>query len=324
MLFSKQRKIDKPIPDNDLNGLLDRITVDKDLIVKDVEVEVHVQHPYNGDLSIELIGPNGKSVNLHSPSRSPGTNLHETFGDSKMEIFHGIKAKGDWTIKVIDSGKDDEGYLKDWTLRLNLEVPKWSEIFIPDEETLTSTQHCQQGGNISSIKAHVKVKHDYIGDLILDLVSPSGTKVTLHNKEEGDKKMLDKNYAKELDKFLGEPAKGIWKLEVSDTMPRDTGSLISWKLNVKTITKNSTQQTDDLTKIEGIGPKIAGLIKAEGIMSFGQLAKTSADKIKAILEKAGSRFQMHDPTSWPTQAQLAADGEWKKLEKLQDELNGGR
>ncbi|HBY69766.1 MAG TPA: 50S ribosomal protein L21, partial [Flavobacteriaceae bacterium] len=28
--------------------------------------------------------------------------------------------------------------------------------------------------------------------------------------------------------------------------------------------------------------------------------------------------------TWPQQAQLAADGKWDELEKLQDELDGGR
>jgi len=33
---------------------------------------------------------------------------------------------------------------------------------------------------------------------------------------------------------------------------------------------------------------------------------------------------MHDPGSWPRQSRLAADGKWNELEKLQDELDGGR
>jgi len=33
---------------------------------------------------------------------------------------------------------------------------------------------------------------------------------------------------------------------------------------------------------------------------------------------------MHDPTTWPQQADLAANGKWDELKVLQDELNGGR
>jgi large subunit ribosomal protein L20 len=81
---------------------------------------------------------------------------------------------------------------------------------------------------------------------------------------------------------------------------------------------------DDLKKIEGIGPKIAELLVAAGIDSFAKLAETDADTIKPILEDAGSNFASHDPTTWPQQARLAAEGKFDELKALQDELQGGR
>jgi len=81
---------------------------------------------------------------------------------------------------------------------------------------------------------------------------------------------------------------------------------------------------DDLTKIEGIGKKIAELLAAEGISDFATLSKTTAKKIKTILEAAGSRFKVHDPTTWPKQAKLAATGKWDELKALQAELKGGK
>jgi len=81
---------------------------------------------------------------------------------------------------------------------------------------------------------------------------------------------------------------------------------------------------DDLAKIEGIGKKIAELLVAENIVSFKDLSKASAKKLKGILEAAGSKFKMHDPTSWPKQAKLAAAGKWAELEELQKELTGGK
>jgi len=98
----------------------------------------------------------------------------------------------------------------------------------------------------------------------------------------------------------------------------------------KTTAKKSAKKTptkkaaDKLTMIEGIGPKIAGLLKEDGIDTFAKLAKASQKKLKAVLTAAGPRFKMHNPGSWPKQAGLAAKGEWDKLKKLQDELDGGR
>ena len=81
---------------------------------------------------------------------------------------------------------------------------------------------------------------------------------------------------------------------------------------------------DDFKKIEGIGPKISQLLKDAGIPTFEQLANTEAEKIKEILAAAGSRYRMHDPTTWPAQSKMAAEGDWDGLKKWQDELDGGR
>jgi predicted flap endonuclease-1-like 5' DNA nuclease len=81
---------------------------------------------------------------------------------------------------------------------------------------------------------------------------------------------------------------------------------------------------DDLKRIEGIGPKIEELLNAANILTFKDLAAAKADNVKEILLGGGKRFQMHDPTSWAGQSQLAASGKWDELKKLQDELNGGK
>ncbi|MEZ4764214.1 MAG: hypothetical protein R3C26_13850 [Calditrichia bacterium] len=54
------------------------------------------------------------------------------------------------------------------------------------------------------------------------------------------------------------------------------------------------------------------------------LAKTEVNNLKNIIEKAGRRFNLADPTTWPEQAALAAKEAWEELEKLQDKLKGGR
>jgi small subunit ribosomal protein S1 len=82
--------------------------------------------------------------------------------------------------------------------------------------------------------------------------------------------------------------------------------------------------TDDLKKIEGIGPKIESLLHEGGIKTYDQLASSEADAVKEILTAAGSRYKMHDPTTWPEQAKMAAAGEWDKLKEWQDALQGGK
>jgi nucleotidyltransferase/DNA polymerase involved in DNA repair len=84
------------------------------------------------------------------------------------------------------------------------------------------------------------------------------------------------------------------------------------------------EAVDDLKKIEGIGPKIETLLKDNGIRTWAKLAETPVETLQGILRSAGDRFKMHDPTSWPDQARLAADGRWQELDEMQDILLGGR
>lgn len=88
--------------------------------------------------------------------------------------------------------------------------------------------------------------------------------------------------------------------------------------------KSDDSKVDDLKKIEGIGPKIAEILSEAGIKTFAELSKTDVEKIKEILEGAGSRYKMHDPTTWPQQAGLAATDKWDELKELQDNLKGGK
>ena len=81
---------------------------------------------------------------------------------------------------------------------------------------------------------------------------------------------------------------------------------------------------DDLKLVEGIGPKIEGLLNEGGITTWAELADAPTDKVQAILDEAGPRYRMHDPATWAKQARLAADGNWEELESLQDRLDGGR
>ncbi len=81
-------------------------------------------------------------------------------------------------------------------------------------------------------------------------------------------------------------------------------------------------EPDDLTMIEGIGPKIASVFQSAGISTFAKLAESEVSELQKALDDASIR--LGNPETWPQQAKLAAAGEWEALEKLQDELQGGR
>jgi predicted flap endonuclease-1-like 5' DNA nuclease len=80
---------------------------------------------------------------------------------------------------------------------------------------------------------------------------------------------------------------------------------------------------DDFTLIEGIGPKINELIHADGIHTFSELSTTYVEVIQKILDKAGARYKLAKPGTWPAQAEMAANNKWDSLKAWQDELDGG-
>jgi len=82
---------------------------------------------------------------------------------------------------------------------------------------------------------------------------------------------------------------------------------------------------NDLTKVEGIGPKIEGLLNNKGIKSFNDLSNTSVATLEQIIMDAGPAYTTHrgKTMTWPAQAKLAEIGQWEELQKWQDVLKGG-
>ena len=95
--------------------------------------------------------------------------------------------------------------------------------------------------------------------------------------------------------------------------------------DITSVPAPSSPQPDNLKIVEGIGPKIEGMLHAHSIFTYEQLANTSVDNIKRILGEEGTRFAaIHDPSTWPKQAEIAARGDWDALKAYKDGLKGGR
>lgn len=90
------------------------------------------------------------------------------------------------------------------------------------------------------------------------------------------------------------------------------------------IAPTNSSDRDDLTVVEGIGPKIQMLLNQYGISTYRQLADADVLKIKEILATAGPQLAMHDPGTWPSQANLAANDQWDTLKSVQGFLKGGK
>ena len=98
--------------------------------------------------------------------------------------------------------------------------------------------------------------------------------------------------------------------EISAPLPRPRGP-------------RAASRVDDLVVIEGIGPKIAELLRRHGIDSFETLARTDVATLWSILDKGGPRFKLANPGTWPAQALYCVRGDWAGLKRYQDELYVG-
>ena len=75
-----------------------------------------------------------------------------------------------------------------------------------------------------------------------------------------------------------------------------------------TVTKVSDGNGDDLTRIKGVGPKLAATLESLGVTSFAQIAswdEAEIDRIDAQLGRFEGRIRRDD---WTGQARLLADG----------------
>lgn len=122
------------------------------------------------------------------------------------------------------------------------------------------------------------------------------------------KKVAVKSVAKPVTKKVAKVKKASVKKVVKPTAKRATAKVAK----------------SDLKVIEGIGPKIEGLLNAAGIITYKQLSMTKVQDLKNILTAAGPRYQMHNPTTWKKQARLAASAKWNELIELQATLKGGK
>ena len=122
-----------------------------------------------------------------------------------------------------------------------------------------------------------------------------------------------------------ETERTIEALEASPAVPAKEKTSKKASTSEKiTLPSGQKVKLNDLKLVEGIGPKIEELFHNAGIHTWEELAHTDVEKLKEILADAGSRYQMHDPSTWAKQAEMAAAAQWEELQQYQDELKGGR
>lgn len=114
------------------------------------------------------------------------------------------------------------------------DVPK----AIADRATAGSVIAMPADVEISEVDVRVDISHPYVGDLHVRVVSPAGVPVALHSRTGGSSDDIhgwypaDLTPGEPLSRLVGAHAAGTWKLEVTDDVPLNTGTLTGWSLEV--------------------------------------------------------------------------------------------
>ncbi|WP_370542082.1 S8 family serine peptidase [Amycolatopsis sp. FDAARGOS 1241] len=106
------------------------------------------------------------------------------------------------------------------------------DVAIPDSgravtSSVTLTDCARTASAAATVDVHIV--HTYVGDLVIDLVAPDGTRYRL--KHAGDDAAHDVNATYTVD-TSAQDADGTWQLRVRDTGHADTGRIDSWTLTV--------------------------------------------------------------------------------------------
>ncbi len=104
---------------------------------------------------------------------------------------------------------------------------------------------------LSDIGVYVDITHTYVGDMVIELISPAGTTIRLHNNQGSDADNLMGWYSTELtpyqslDTLLGENIQGDWQLHVTDVGNQDYGHINNWCLSLTYEGSNNVSAAGD-------------------------------------------------------------------------------
>jgi hypothetical protein len=104
---------DVAVPDN-AAGVEATLNIERAVQIIDIGVSVEIEHTYIGDLSVDLVSPEGQVISLHQRAGSGADNLIKIYGmngESVPELSQLLQTEGQgtWTLRVEDHASSDLG-----------------------------------------------------------------------------------------------------------------------------------------------------------------------------------------------------------------------
>lgn len=236
------------IPDNQPAGVNNVMHVADGGLLKNIHIGIDIEHSYIGDLRVALTSPLNETVVLHDRQGGSSNDLLAIYNlesSPRLNAFVGDDVRGDWMLSVSDHAAMDTGRLIFWELELSVAKAQKKDLSkqltvnkaIPDNNSagIDSQFEIVETGNIVRLEIPLDISHTWIGDLRVVLVSPSGVEVVLHDRSGRSRHDIKMTYNSSVDEALlaliGTQIKGSWRLNVTDNVSRDIGTLNTWGLN---------------------------------------------------------------------------------------------
>jgi PKD repeat protein len=105
---------DYSIPDNNSTGISSPIDVTDGGSSSSISVDVNIVHTYIGDLTVDLIDPDGGVHNLHNRSGGSANDINQTYS---VDVGSANRV-GTWNLRVRDSANIDTGIIDSWSITL--------------------------------------------------------------------------------------------------------------------------------------------------------------------------------------------------------------
>ena len=243
-------KPDLLIPDDNPLGISTPLNIEASGQLKSIRAQVDISHTYRGDLEVELESPSGTRVMLHSKKGGQLDNLLldiSSEDNADIRAFQGQAINGVWILHIRDLVKSDVGRLNSWQLTIDFESSNFllsaeatPDLAIPDNQNTGVASELSIDGNgvVKAIEVEVAITHTYIGDLQIELQSPSGNTALLRSADWRRGQNLAATYTNvstpTLQSLIGEQAAGKWTLRVRDLAGYDTGTLNRWAVKLTT------------------------------------------------------------------------------------------
>jgi len=193
-----------------------------------------------GSSAVNLNGVNGAQDFVLS-----GVGASATVNVTPNAAALGASGPGLYTSAITFSNQN--GGLGDTTRTVTTEIGRviYNSTNVPlpiaDNSTVNSTIFVADAFCIADVDVQVNISHTYIGDLIVELIGPTGTTVRLHNRTGSSADDIVRTYDQgvvnpdgpgSLNDFNNKYAPGTWTLRISDNASSDTGTLNAWSLRI--------------------------------------------------------------------------------------------